>query len=130
MSTRLDEARLREIVADDRYPKMHWATSTERLRMALEILELREDCTRTEGARDIARNLLQGVATALAKAVGAEGCPPVTAGNIYTVVDECLARVERLRLTLVDYADTRFSLRTSQSPQQPASRSWPEDGAP
>lgn len=122
MIAHVDEARLREIIADDRYPKMHWANATERLRMALEILELREDCKRIQGACDIARNLLQGVATALATAVGAESCPPVTSGNIYTVVDESLARIERLRLTLVEYANTRFRTRTSQSPR-------PEGGA-
>lgn len=39
---------------------------------------------------------LQGIATALATAVGAEECPPVTAGNLHAIVDECLARIARL----------------------------------
>ena len=43
------------------------------------------------------RAALRGIATVLAAAVGAEECPPVTAGNLHAVVDECLARVSTLR---------------------------------
>lgn len=75
----------------------------ERSNLATELLEcqeereaLRRERNESREERDAACNLLQGIATALAKAVGAEECPPVTRGNIHAVVDECLGRVARL----------------------------------
>lgn len=42
-------------------------------------------------------NLFRGVATVLAKAVGAEECPPIETVNPYDLADACNQRVERLR---------------------------------
>lgn len=47
--------------------------------------------------RDEAHAAVQGIATVLAAAVGTEACPPVTAGNLHAVVDECLARLNGQR---------------------------------